>query len=624
MHLSISLHSKTIAVGLLLIHAVMLSWLSAQHSPTFNELGHLPAGICHWRYGVFELYRVNPPLPRLVAALPILFCEPKTNWSNYGIAPFSRDEYPMGIRFAKANGPNTFRLFCIARLACIPFSLVGGLVVFRWAFELWGDSSGLLALALWCFNPTILGHGALVMPDVPAAAMAVTVCYLFRKWVNNPSWTLSLLVGATLALAELCKTTLLVLFATWPALWITTKLFDKGLRTPQSLMRNGAMIVVMIVVVIYVMNLGYGFAGSFQRLGEFRFQSRLLTGSASPLTKTSVNRFSGPSWLAAVPVPFPKDYVLGIDRQCADFELGDRSYLRGLWQPRGWWYYHLYALAVKMPLGTLIVFGMAIFVTFFCRGYGASLPEELCLMFPATAIIAVVSSQTGFSNHMRYTIPALPFLFVWMSRVARSFELKHVKTLAVTGLAAAWTVISSLSIYPHSISYFNEFVGGPKNGHWHLLDSNVAWGQDLLYLHQWLDKHPEAKPVRLATFGWVDPRLAGIEFTLPPTGPNRPVDGYDADEHHEVGPLPGWHIIDVNFLHGTHWPAPNGEGGWREIAPNGFNYEYFQRFQPVDRVAYSYLVYHITRQDANRVRRELGLPLFIDDSPREQSNGAHL
>ena len=95
------------AIFLLLAHAVLLGHLAACHSPAFNEIGHVPAGLCHWMYGRFELYRVNPPLPRMVATLPLLLCDVKTDWSNYIPGPLSRDEILMGIRFAEVNGART-------------------------------------------------------------------------------------------------------------------------------------------------------------------------------------------------------------------------------------------------------------------------------------------------------------------------------------------------------------------------------------------------------------------------------------------------------------------------------------------------------------------------------------
>ncbi len=57
---------------------------------------------------------------------------------------------------------------------------------------------------------------------------------------------------------------------------------------------------------------------------------------------------------------------------------------------------------------------------------------------------------------------------------------------ALYGLVASgsfcWFLASSLWIYPHSLSYFNESIGGPLNGPEHLLGSSVDWGQDLKYI----------------------------------------------------------------------------------------------------------------------------------------------
>ena len=49
----------TIQTGLL-IHSAKV------HSPTWDEVGHLAAGLSHWELGRFELYSVNPPLVRTI------------------------------------------------------------------------------------------------------------------------------------------------------------------------------------------------------------------------------------------------------------------------------------------------------------------------------------------------------------------------------------------------------------------------------------------------------------------------------------------------------------------------------------------------------------------------------
>jgi hypothetical protein len=303
------------------------------------------------------------------------------------------------------------------------------------------------------------------------------------------------------------------------------------------------------------------------------------------------NRFQG-TWLAGVPVPVPKNYLMGIDLQKWDFERKMWSYLRGEWRLGGWWYYYLYALAIKEPLGTWVLVFLAAGVTLWAGGisrgphpppltagpwrYSAGWRDELVLLAPAAVVLTLVSSQTGFNHHLRYVLPIFPFVFIWASKVARAVELEHWKIASVAGAALIWSVGSSLYYYPHSLSYFNELVGGPKGGHYHLGNSNIDWGQDLFYLKDWLDEHPEATPLRLAyDMPLVDPKLAGVEYTgRPPAGAE-----------------PGWHAVSVNQIHNR-----SGE------------YEYFLQFEPVAMAGYSIYIYHITLDEANRVRREFGLP----------------
>lgn len=58
-------------VSLLTIQASLLAYSATTHSPTMNEPGHLAAGLSYWEFGRFEVCRVNPPLIRPIAALPV-------------------------------------------------------------------------------------------------------------------------------------------------------------------------------------------------------------------------------------------------------------------------------------------------------------------------------------------------------------------------------------------------------------------------------------------------------------------------------------------------------------------------------------------------------------------------
>src|SRR5690606_7683365 len=136
-----------------------------------------------------------------------------------------------------------------------------------------------------------------------------------------------------------------------------------------------------------------------------------------------------------------------------DFErYSHPSYLRGEFRDHGWWYYYLYALAIKVPLGTWLLIILASTCGIWRRWTGGSpgrpaydaanspqliasrhesdtqadggresasgesvtdtlasgsrsepattWRDEFILLAPAIVILVFVSSQTGFSEHM--------------------------------------------------------------------------------------------------------------------------------------------------------------------------------------------------------------------------------
>jgi hypothetical protein len=606
---------------------MMLAWGALCDSPTYNEIQHLVAGISHWRLGRFELFQVNPPLTRMLGALPVLVAKPETDWSRYDVRPGRRSERLVANDFVAANQQRTFCLVTLARWACIPVSLVGAGVCFLWGCELYGRGAGMLALVLWCSCPTILGHGRLLTSDVGAAAFGVSAAYMFWRWLRVRTWLGSFGAGGVLGFAELSKTTWIVLFPLWTVLWFAWRLPLMRAHEPHGLFRDLLQLIVIVVLGLFVLSTVYGFQGTFQRLGDYGFVSELLGGSRenSLSMDWERNRFAQ-GFCARIPVPLPKDYLMGIDVQKSDFEHGVPSYLRGQWASHGWWYYYLYALAIKVPLGTWGLAALAVGMTLFARQYSASWRDEMVVLAPFFVILIFISSETGFSVHFRYAIPALPFLFVWTSKTARVFHAGaltrgRLTMAAIVIIALSWSVGSSLAIYPHSLSYFNELAAvlstpadasypkpvgqsgehasivsrlkyvltaGSRNGPRHLLDSNIDWGQDLLYLKDWLDSHPAAKLDGLAVWSSYPTTLAGIPET--PRPPPRP----DSEEQtstpskDQLGPRRGWYALSVNYIYARD-----------------HHYRYFLHFEPVAMAGYSIYIYYLTLEDANRVRREV-------------------
>lgn len=578
--------TRWVGVAILTIHAALLAWAATRHSPNANEPAHLAVGISHWKFGRFELYRVNPPLIRMVAALPVLLTGAETDWSNFHEAPGARPVFGIGEDFMKANGYRSFWLMTLARWACIPFSLVGGYVCYRWGRELYGNLSGLLALTLWCFSPNILAHAEFITPDAGATAMGLAAMYLFWRWLRRPGWLLTIAAGVFLGLAELTKSTWILLFALWPALWLVWCLMERRGNGRPSFLRRFGQLVLILLLGLHVLNMGYGYDGSFRKLENFQFVSQTLgapkTSSDSPCVG---NQFVG-TWFGKLPVPLPEQYLMGIDVQKHDFERGHGSYFRGQWYDHGFWYYYVYALAVKVPIGTWL---LALLAAFRWGGSGRC-RDEFVLLAPVVVFLSFVSAETGYNAHLRYVLLIFPLAFIRISQLARVTATNSITLKSLTAAALFWSVGSSLCYYPHTLAYFNELVGGPTRGHAHLLNSNIDWGQDLLYVKKWCHRHPAARPLYLAYQTSVDPRVAKFEHLPLPRGHDSKAPCSAPRTNQVLGTQPGWYALSVSALHDRR-----------------HRYTYFREAQPVNRAGFSVYIYLVSPHEANRVRRELGM-----------------
>ncbi len=606
------MRSRLIPTGVLLLHVLLVGWIAACKSPVVDEAPLLVAGISHWQFGTFDLYRVNPPLVRMIAAIPVLAAGVETDWmGGWADNPFARPEFPLGHKLISANAERCFWLFTLARWACLPFTVLGGIVCYRWARDLYGANAGVVALILWCFDPNVMGWGATICPDAPAASVGLLAAYTYWRWLRRPSWVGVFLAGVALGAALLTKSTWLVLLGVWPVAWLAWSLVPPkpcsdaqpdgsntdnavDVRTLRPVVPSPVGLIAVLLIGLYVLNAGYGFAGCLRPLGDFRFISRAL-GGEQPWGNVG-NRFRG-TCFEVVPVPLPADFVIGVDVQRYEFEQGKWSYLCGEQKFGGWWWYYLYALAVKTPDGTMALFVLALATRPWLASPRSVLRDDILLLVPAAVVLALVSSQTGFNRYLRYALPAVPFVYVWISRMALLFEPSALNRrswcqagrVAVFASLAA-VVVSSLSVWPHSMSYFNAIAGGPKNGHRHLLDANIDWGQDLLDLKRWIEKRPLTEPLFVSYFGWVDPGFAGIDTThIPPLL---------FDDHGQVthGNLEdirvGWYAVSVNHLM-----------GYRQEKTDHPWWSWLQEFTPVDRAGYSIWIYHLTKPDVEAFRQ---------------------
>ena len=65
--------ARAAAALLLIAFVFQAAWASRRDSVTIDEFVHLPVGIHALYTGDYSLDPINPPFPRMIAALPMLF-----------------------------------------------------------------------------------------------------------------------------------------------------------------------------------------------------------------------------------------------------------------------------------------------------------------------------------------------------------------------------------------------------------------------------------------------------------------------------------------------------------------------------------------------------------------------
>lgn len=681
-----------IGVALLcLAHFAVACHASAKSTPTIDEFAHLPAGIVYLRTGSFRFYPHNPPLPRLAAAL---FAEtqglrvtelaqaleaqanpdagsPQLNLPNYLLLA---ELVELENTATPANSRKYFAAFAWGRAAIALWSALTIPVLFAWAASASGRGAGLTAAALWAMCPTVIGHAGLVTTDVPAASLSLVAAWTFARWLDgvarpvtdttpltgratptHPRWSRALLAGLALGAALLTKFSVVLLVPLF-ALWLVINAARAaGLSAVWRTLRAppGRQFFAILALALFVLNAGYLFEGTGTALDRFELASQTLTRPRQPgdprsadetvrqLAPQRINRFQG-SLLGMLPSPVPAMYLVGFDRLKWEAEGKYDLYLRGQWQRQGYWDYYLYGLLVKWPLGTWVLFVVALGGLALNMGKGAfdGLPASAELreartvgqaasgtrkhgpaamwLVLAAVPLFVLSVLQDVNLGLRYALPAFPFLLLIASTSAGSAFPKWSRWAALA--AVVFNTASVFRVHPHELAYFNEAVGGPRNGRFHLIDSNLDWGQDLRRLAEWVERHPEWSDVELAYWGPIPPERVGFEkHRLAPRDLRqvpRPL-WLPSETLNNSGPRPGKYAVSVNFERGMGFRTPLPFDLARTLPPNhparhGATmlivprdaYAWLQHLTPriEPEIGYSILLYDVSPEDAERVR----------------------
>ena len=392
------------AVALLLLFFVASALVVARSdTPTVDEFVYLPAGYYHLRTGDLTFDSSNPPLLKMVMAVPLLAMDltlerdPRWRDNRTGWGPWI-----FGTRFMQQNRARYFDAFFAGRLTTIAFAVATGVLLWWWARSVLAPIAALVTLFLYCTQPTVIAHGAIATLD-----MGVT----------------ALVFAAFFALARFAATEL----RPWAAL--AGALFGLGIAG-----KGVTLIFLPLVPVLAV--LGWGGAGGWDRERMLKLADGMVVlAFGAWVAILAVYRFSG--------FPLPGPVLEGIRFQAAASSAGEYpAFLNGQWSQTGWWYYFLEAFVVKTPLATivLVVLGFVVIARRRAR-------RDLWFVLPPLLLLYVLSFHFGKNYGIRYLLPGVPFLLVVAGAGAEAMLTDRRGRLVLTGLLV-WQLASCCGAPP--------------------------------------------------------------------------------------------------------------------------------------------------------------------------------
>ena len=347
-------------------------------SATIDEPIHIGAGMEWLDRGTYTYDLLHPPLARAILAIgPYL----------RGLRSSSSDTWAKGGNAILASHGDYQTNLVAARTGNLLFLLDGPHHGFRLEPRRWfSRASAFWAVLLFVNLPPILGHAGLAMLDVACAATVAAALYAFVRCVENPSWPRLILLGASLALAFLCKYSS---FAFLGFCFLVAAVYA-GATNKNALARlprsRDLFLRPLLVCSVAFLLLWAGYRFSTAPMSSsvtHRRIDQVLAGA--PRLRCAAYRVVEARW--------PLGEVFTGIRKVRDLNaFGPRSFLLGKYKRGGWWYFFPVTLAFKTPIGFLL---LSLFGAFAIARGGKSVTwqQHLTLLFPLTILLVCMNSQ---------------------------------------------------------------------------------------------------------------------------------------------------------------------------------------------------------------------------------------
>lgn len=502
----------TLAVLAALLHALLAVTASSDKSMTSDEIAHLTAGLAYNSRNDYRLQPENGNLPQRLAALPLTLAGaplPPTSTEIWRTA----DVWRLGQTYFYERGLSTEEFLFLGRGVIALVSAATGLLIFFWSRALFGWRGAFLSLALFIFCPTFLAHGALATSDMVMTFFFVASVGAWWRHLEKPGIGGALLSAVTLGLAFVAKFSAVLLppmLGLCALVWAVAAARRDGWRL--TLLRLGKTTAFHVLITWAVIWLFYGFRFS-------AFAPSLAAGASFNhgwgFVLAGLGLKAKVIWHLNDWQVLPEAWLYGFSF-VLQFAQARGAYLNGDYSLTGWPSFFPIAFLVKttVPLLVLLAVGLSTATWQTLKVGIVASRGRLRPLAPLAALFAVywlTSLTSNLNIGHRHILPTYPVLFIAAGWLGQWIDLRRPFTaLLVLGLAG-WHAGASLAARPHYLAYFNELVGGSKNGWRHLTDSSLDWGQELPGLRAWLDTHAApTEPVFMSYFGTGDPAYHGL------------------------------------------------------------------------------------------------------------------
>lgn len=488
---------------------------AATDSITVDEPSHLVAGYASLSTGDRHLSPDHPPLGRMLLAFPLL--AKRVSWQAEGTTAWAQgDFFTLGRSFLE-DWNDGRELVLASRSVAIAVLLALLLTLFVVARGLFGEWGGLLTMAVAAFDPAFLAHGHLATLDVPFCLAALLTLAAADRWLERPSRGRLGALALSFAASSLIKFSWFALVPALLGMAVVARRKDGAGAVLRAIARATWAIAAVAFIATWAI---YGFrfdaregahgdAATMHVLGDAGMPLPMTRAAAwESVLHDSATARDRPGlvvpllrWAHSLRL-LPEAYLYGIAYVGKNAETRG-AYLRGNYSMRGFPNYFPWAFAIKTPLPTLALFlasALAGLVALLRRRPPPGLVVGLTL-FAAAYAATLVSSNLNIGY--RHLLPVVAVLTVLTGSLGPLCRLPRARRPVLTLVLAALLglVCTTWSASPHLLGFFNSSMGGWRNGHLYLADSNLDWGQDLRRLADRLRSEPQGAAVWLSQAG---------------------------------------------------------------------------------------------------------------------------